>query len=93
MEVRKDLGISHTVFFRSLEQLPEGWVQETRPDGATLSYASGQVTIELEAECERRLGLIRIPYTPTVFRYQGLSEEERHQFQARFDLTFQRGGG
>jgi hypothetical protein len=93
MEVQKDLGVSHAVFFRSLAQLPEGWVSETRSTGATLEYGGGTVTIELAPECERRIGLIRIPHTPTVFRFEGLSDVEREAFQSRFDLTFQRGGG
>jgi len=93
MEVRKDLGVSHAVFFRSLAQLPDGWVSETHPEGATLAYGGGRVTIELEPERERRIGLIRIPFTPTVFRFEGLSDDEREAFQSRFDLTFQRGGG
>jgi hypothetical protein len=87
------MGVSHVVFFRSLSQLPEGWVQQTRDDGATLTYAGGTVEIILGKECERRLGLIRLPYTPATFRYTGLSDEEREKFQARFNLTFQRGGG
>ena len=53
----------------------------------------GSIEIILGEECERRLGLIRLPYTPVTFRYTGLSDEEREKFQARFNLTFQRGGG
>ncbi len=87
------MGVSHVVFFRSLAQLPEGWVRQTRDDGATLAYAEGSIEIILGEECERRLGLIRLPYTPVTFRYTGLSDEEREKFQARFNLTFQRGGG
>jgi len=93
MEMQREMGVSHVVFFRSLMQLPEGWVLETRTDGATLGYAGGQIDILLGEECERILGLIRLPYTPVTFRYTGLSEADREKFQARFDLTFQRGGG
>jgi len=93
MEMQCEMGVSHVVFFRSLAQLPEGWVRQTRDDGATLAYAEGSIEIILGEECERRLGLIRLPYTPVTFRYTGLSDEEREKFQARFNLTFQRGGG
>ena len=93
MEMQREMGVSHVVFFRSLAQLPEGWVLETRADGATLGYAEGRIDILLGDECERILGLIRLPYTPVTFRYTGLSEQDREKFQARFDLTFQRGGG
>ncbi|MBP80618.1 MAG: hypothetical protein CL395_01430 [Acidiferrobacteraceae bacterium] len=93
MEIQRELGVSHAVFFRSLAQLPAGWVHETRSDGATLRYAGGRVEISLGEECERRIALICIPYTPVMFRYYGLSEDERNRFQARFDLTFFRGGG
>ena len=93
MEMQCEMGVSHVVFFRSLAQLPEGWVRQTRDDGATLAYAEGTIEIILSEECERRLGLIRLPNTPATFRYTGLSDEEREKFQARFNLTFQRGGG
>ena len=93
MEMQCEMGVSHVVFFRSLAQLPEGWVRQTRDDGATLAYAEGSIEIILGEECERRLGLIRLPYTPVTFHYTGLSDEEREKFQARFNLTFQRGGG
>ncbi len=93
MEMQCEMGVSHVVFFRSLAQLPEGWVRQTRDDSATLAYAEGSIEIILGEECERRLGLIRLPYTPVTFRYTGLSDEEREKFQARFNLTFQRGGG
>ena len=93
MEMQREMGVSHVVFFRSLAQLPEGWVQQTRDDGATLAYAGGTIDIMLGEERERRLGLIRLPYTPVTFRYTGLSDEDRERFQERFDLTFQRGGG
>ena len=93
MEMQCEMGVSHVVFFRSLAQLPEGWVRQTRDDGATLAYAEGIIEIILGEECERRLGLIRLPYTPATFRYTGLSDEAREKFQARFNLTFQRGGG
>ena len=93
MEMQCEMGVSHVVFFRSLAQLPEGWVRQTRDDGATLAYAEGTIEIILSEECERRLGLIRLPYTPATFHYTGLSDEEREKFQARFNLTFHRGGG
>ena len=93
MEMQREMGVSHVVFFRSLAQLTEDWVLETRTDGATLGFAGGMIDILLGDECERILGLIRWPYTPATFRYTGLSEADREKFQARFDLTFQRGGG
>ena len=57
MEMHREMGLSYAVFFRSLAQLPQGWVHETRNDGATLSYASGNIEISLGPECERRIGL------------------------------------
>ena len=93
IEIKRELGVTHAMFFRSLAQLPEGWVTEVRADGATLAYKSGTIDIDLDEQCERRIALMRIPYTPANFRYQGLTGVEQEQFQARFDLTFQRGGG
>ena len=93
IEIKRELGVTHTMFFRSLAQLPDGWVTEVRADGATLVYKNGTIDIELDAQCERRIALMRIPYTPANFRYKGLTGVEQTQFQARFDLAFQRGGG
>ena len=50
MEMQCEMGVSHVVFFRSLAQLPEGWVRQTRDDGATLAYAEGTIEIILSEE-------------------------------------------
>ena len=92
--VRKEMGLTYADFFRSLSQLPGGWVHETRSDGATLKYADGTIQISLGPQCERRLtALVKIPFIEVIFKYVNLSVAERERFQSRFDLTFQRGGG
>ena len=94
MTLRREMGLTYADFFRSLSQLPSGWVHETYPDGATLQYADGTIQISLGPQCERRLtDLVKIPFMEVIFKYVGLSEAERDRFQIRFDLTFQRGGG
>ena len=92
--VRKEMGLTYSDFFRSLSQLPGGWVHETCSDGATLKYANGTIQISLGPQCERRLtALVKIPLIEVIFKYVDLSEAEIGRFQSRFDLTFQRGGG
>ena len=94
MTLRREMGLTYSDFFRSLSQLPGGWVHETYSDGATLKYADGTIQISLGPQCERRLtALVKIPFIQVIFKYVDLSEVERNRFQARFDLTFQRGGG
>ena len=94
MDLRKEMGLTHTDFFRILAQLPGGWLQETRPDGASLKYADGRVEITLGPEQQRHLSaLVQIPATEVLFRYANLSADEKKTFPARFDLTYQRGGG
>ena len=94
MTLRREMGLTYSDFFRSLSQLPGGWVHETRSDGATLKYADGTIQISLGPQCERRLtALVKIPFIQVIFKYVDLSEVERKRFQSRFDLTFQRGGG
>ena len=94
MTVSREMGLTYADFFRSLSQLPGGWVHETRSDGATLKYADGTIQISLGPQCERRLtALVKIPFIQVIFKYVDLSEVERKRFQSRFDLTFQRGGG
>ena len=94
MTVSKVMGLTYSEFFRSLSQLPGGWVYETYSDGATLKYADGTVKVSLGPQCERRLSaLVKIPFIEVIFRYVDLSEAEIDRFQSRFDLTFHRGGG
>ena len=94
MTLRREMGLTYSDFFRSLSQLPGGWVHETYSDGATLKYAEGTIQISLGPQCERRLtALVKIPFIQVIFKYVDLSEVERKRFQSRFDLTFQRGGG
>jgi hypothetical protein len=94
MTLRREMGLTYSDFFRSLSQLPGGWVHETYSDGATLKYADGTIQISLGPQCERRLtALVKIPFIQVIFKYVDLSEVERKRFQSRFDLTFQRGGG
>ena len=94
MTVRKEMGLTYSDFFRSLSQLPGGWVHETYSDGATLKYADGTIKISLGPQSERRLSaLVKIPFMEVIFKYFDLSEAEICRFQSRFDLTFHRGGG
>ena len=94
MILRREMGLTYADFFRSLGQLPHGWVHETFPDGATLLYADGTIHISLGPQCERRLTeLVKIPFIEVIFKFIDLSEAEIGRFQSRFDLTFQRGGG
>ena len=90
----REMGLTYSDFFRSLGQLPNGWVHEAYSDGATLKFADGTIKISLGPQCERRLtALVKIPFIEVIFKYVDLSEEEINRFQSRFDLTFQRGGG
>ena len=94
MTVRKEMGLTYSDFFRSLSQLPGGWVHETHSDGATLKYADGPIQISLGPQCERRLTeLVKIPFIQVIFKYVNLSVAERDRFQSGFALTFQRGRG
>ena len=94
MVLQREMGLTYADFFRSLSQLPKGWLQETYSDGADLRYAGGTVHISLGPQRERHLSsLMRIPLIEVIFNYVDLSEAETKRFQSRFDLTFQRGGG
>ena len=71
MQMQREMGVSHVVFFRSLAQLPEGWVRQTRSNGATLAYADGTIDIMLDKECERSLGLFGFHIHPLRSVIQG----------------------
>ena len=60
---------------------------------AEARFADGALRLSWQVLPARRIALLEIPRLFVCFRYEGLSDDRRHQVQRRFDLVYQRGGG
>lgn len=62
--------------------------------GATIPIGSGSVAITYREEKPARLGgLLSLPRATVTLAFENVPDEARRDFLARFDRTFQRGGG
>ncbi len=89
----REMGITFSEFLRTLPAAVAPLVYRVEDRTVTLEHPGGLIEIRLHATGERRLGAIRLPVTPVEFRFSGISQRQREQFLARFDLHYQRGGG
>jgi len=91
--VEKEMGITHRDFLRVAERFFDG--ADYAVDGARIvQEADGRrLEITLSPETSRRIALIEMPVTRVRLAFTGYGEEEAAATLARFDRTFQRGGG
>ncbi|MBT8420535.1 MAG: hypothetical protein KJO08_06700 [Gammaproteobacteria bacterium] len=88
------MGCHHRDFFRNLPSAV-GKRKYRIIDGSLIvihDYGK-RVEIELHRESERRLGMLRLPVTPVIFRFFAYSDREVEMFLNIFDKHYQRGGG
>ena len=92
--VVKDMALTPADFVRLLPRALDGWDYEAGPAGATIGTAEHGVTITL-TEMPRRVitSLLSIELSKVEIAFHGLVPAEQKSFLARFDRTFQRGGG
>jgi len=55
--------------------------------------SQGQLRILWQVGEVRQIALVSIPRLLVDFRFEGLTDAQRHVFMRRFDLYMQRGGG
>ena len=89
----REMGISHSDFFRIFPAVIRGRSFERLSDGVLYEEPGRRLLARLSAESERRLGMLRIPLTTVRIHFEGYSVEEVNSFMAAFDLHFHRGGG
>ena len=90
----RQYGLSHADLARILPRFLPGVIPTC--DGTRYHFALSNlqsVSISLGPEQERRLGGIRILFVELTFEFVGLDAVQRHDFQVRFDRSFQKGGG
>ncbi len=91
--ITREMGISHSDFFRIFPAVIHGRSFERLPDGIRFEESERRVLVRLSAESQRRLGMLRIPVTTIRLQFEGHTEAEVESFMARFDRHFHRGGG
>lgn len=58
-----------------------------------VAIGEGRLQIDWQPLEPRRIALAVIPRLRVTFRYEAVAEDARSEFQRRFDLRLQRGGG
>ena len=92
--VERQMGISHSDFYRILPRIIEGVTITELPAGARLDFADGRaLEITLSAEKTRTIALLRVVYIELYFRFTGFDQTGCAGFMARFSRAFHKGGG
>lgn len=89
----REMGLTHDDFWRLLPRAMGEHVYDV--DGTTVraDVNTGKLEITIGPPLERKIALLRLPYSVVSFRFTGVSETDQLAFKAHFDLHFQRGGG
>ena len=93
LTVEKEMSISHAEFLRLLPRALDGAAH--RRDGDRIVAGSGdrRLEITLSPQGERKMGLLTLPVTRVRLAFVGYPTDEAAAALARFDRSFQRGGG
>ena len=89
----REMGLTDDDFWRIL---PKAMGEHSyRIDGRTVhgNVNAGTVEILLGPSQERRIALLRLPFSEVSFTFRDVTEAEQQAFKRHFDLYFQRGGG
>ena len=89
----REMGITHSEFFRLFPLAAEGYDYAIEGDTVTLGQSHRSLIIRLSAESERRIALLTVPVTRVEFEFDGFDKHEIAAFMERFDRAFQKGGG
>jgi len=87
------MGITHSDFFRLLPKAMGDHSYTVNNNTVNADVDGGKLTINLGAQQERRIALMRIPFVIVSFDFDSIADEAIEAFVQHFDLHFQRGGG
>jgi hypothetical protein len=93
MSVVKEMGISHSEFFRLLPRAMVGFHYHVSGGKVRVSVGDRSVAMELGPESVRSIAAMRLPVTKIEFMFSGYTDAEAKAFLDQFDLHFRRGGG
>jgi hypothetical protein len=89
----REMGLTHADFWRLLPRAMGDHAYTVKDNVVQAGVHDGHLEITLGPAQERRIALLRLPYSVVSFVFKGVSEEQQLAFKAHFDLHFQRGGG
>lgn len=93
IEYSREMGLTHDDFWRLLPRAMGEHSYERKGDHVHASVNHGTLQIHLGPTQERKIALLRLPYSVVSFRFEGIEQEQQMAFKTHFDLHFQRGGG
>ena len=89
----REMGLTHADFWRLLPRAMGDHPYTIDGNAVRATVDGGQLDITLGPPEERRIALLRLPYSVVSFTFTGVEEVRQLAFKAHFDLHFQRGGG
>ena len=89
----REMGLTHDDFWRLLPKAMGEHRYEVEGDVVNVTLHDGTLKITLGPTQERRIALLRLPYSEVSFEFNNVAEEQQLAFKTHFDLHFQRGGG
>lgn len=93
IEYSREMGLTHSDFWRLLPRAMGDHPYTRKGDTVQASVHQGTLNIHLGPTQERKIALLRLPYSVVAFRFEGVNKEQQMAFKTHFDLHFQRGGG
>jgi hypothetical protein len=92
--IHKDMGITHSDFYRELSQLLEGIPCQQQAGTTTFRFFGKTVQIVVGPELVRELGpSVKLPSTRVTLHLFNFAETEVTDFVRLFNLRFMKGGG
>jgi hypothetical protein len=89
----REYGCTVTEWRRWMPEAVHGHGLTLGDAALAVAIGDGRLIIEWQPLEPRRIALAVIPRLAVRFRYEGVEAPTRREFQRRFDLHLQRGGG
>jgi hypothetical protein len=93
-EFHREQGFAAADWLRCLPGAVRGAaIDLATPGQATVAIGSGTLTLRWQTLPPLQMGLARFARLAVHYRFDGVSDDQRHAFMKYFDLYTQRGGG
>lgn len=93
-KITKLMSANPNEFARSMEHLTRDMAHHVQGDATVIELPGGTAAITYTPKEGRRLSpLLVMPAADVSIAFEGVSDVDRTDFVAKFDLAFQRGGG
>ncbi len=93
LAIEREMACTREDLLRWLPAATGGAPARAEEDAVVLSVSGGEVRITTHVRPPRRIGLVSLPVLAVSFRFDGVGDDAREAFLARFDLYTRRGGG